>query len=104
MPKNVVEARTLPEWDRWQERMEKNLQNYVGMGAIEMVKVDELPRDAFEIKGVWAYSVKKVPGQDPVYKARLTAAGYSMKPWMYEESYTPVGSIGTIRFAIREAA
>lgn len=104
IPRNVAEARTLPEWSRWQERMMANLQKYLGMGAIKMVPVNDLPQNAFGIKGVWAYSVKQIPGKEPEYKARLTSAGYSMKPWMYDESYATVGNIGTIRFAIREAA
>jgi hypothetical protein len=104
VPKNVAEAKKLPEWPEWQQRMDANLRKYMDMGAITVVQMDAVPSHAFSIKGVWAFSNKKIVGLPDEYKARLTAAGYSMKPWMYEESYAPVGNIGSIRFIVREAA
>ena len=54
-----------------------------------------------EIKGVWAFSVKQPSNER---RARITAGGYSMAPWMYEESFAPVANMATLRYIIREAA
>ena len=69
--------------------------------AITLVKVKDLPDHAMEIKSVWAFSVKQPSNER---RARITAGGYSMAPWMYEESFAPVANMATLRYIIREAA
>ena len=103
VPKNLTEARALPEWPAWKNAMDVNIQKYMNMDppAITLVKVKDLPDHAMEIKGVWAFSVKQPANER---RARITAGGYSMAPWMYEESFAPVANMATLRLVIREAA
>lgn len=67
--------------------------------AITIVRTEDLPAHAMEIKGIWAFSEKEI-----LRKARITADGYSMAPWMHAESLAPVANMALFRYIVREAA
>ncbi|CAI7844816.1 unnamed protein product, partial [Closterium sp. NIES-53] len=73
-PRSYAEAITGPYSSQWQAAMDAEMASWKSTGTY----VDEVPPPGANIvDGMWIFSVKRLPGSPPVFKARYVARGFS---------------------------
>ena len=83
------EARKRPDWPKWEEAIQKELESLKQLGTYELVK---RPPGASIVGSKWVLRIKKnAAGEVEKYKAQLVAKGFTQIYGVnYYETYAPV--------------
>ena len=102
-PRSVEEARKQPDWPRWEEAINAELEQLTAMGTWEVV---DKPAGVNMVGSKWVFKVKKdVAGNVKCYKARLVAQGYTQVPGVnYFDTFMPVAKLASIQSVLALAA
>jgi hypothetical protein len=102
-PATYAEAINGKESDRWQTSMLDEMASLESNDTWELVS---LPPGCKAIGTKWEYKIKiDREGTPDRYKSRLVALGYRQKQGVdYQETFAPVGNIGSIRLLLALAA
>ena len=94
--RNLAEVKCGPDWLRWREGMEEELNALKEYTTWEIV---DDPKNANIVSCRWTYVLKKdLSGNIVCYKARLVVQGFSQMPGVdFFDTYTPVTKMATIR-------
>jgi hypothetical protein len=97
------EARKRPDWPKWQEAIQKELNSLEKMGTYRLVK---RPPGANVVDSRWVLRIKKnAAGEVEKYKARLVAKGFTQIYGVdYYETYAPVARLTSFRLLLALAA
>src|SRR5277367_5022654 len=88
IPQSYEEALSLPETNKWEEAMSKELDCHQER---ETWSLEEVPRGSKLVSCRWVYSVKRdITNAIVKFKARLVARGFSQREGIdYEDTYSP---------------
>lgn len=102
-PRSLAEAKQRPEWPRWEEAMEEELNALEVHGTWRLEKP---PPGANVVSCRWVFHAKKdASGNVYRYRARLVARGFSQIPGVdFFDMYAPVAKTASIRIALAFAA
>ncbi|KAF5378035.1 hypothetical protein D9757_011525 [Collybiopsis confluens] len=102
-PLTVDEARSRPDWPKWKEAMDAEIEQ---LNKLNTYKLTQCPPDRVPIANKWVYRVKRdADGKIIRYKARLVAKGFSQIPGIdFDETFAPVVRMETVRLLISIAA
>jgi hypothetical protein len=102
-PRDIREARRRPDWKRWEEAMEDEMQRLEKNHTWDLV---ERPKGANVVGSKWVYRIKKnAAGQIEKYRARLVAQGFSQIPGVdYFDTFAPVAKTTSTRVILTFAA
>ena len=102
-PLTIDEARTRPDWPKWDEAISKEL---ASLAAARTWDVVECPRGVNIIGCKWVFKIKRnAAGEINKYKARLVAKGYSQVHRIdYDETYVPVTRLASLCTILAVAA
>ena len=102
-PDAYQEARKRPDWPKWEEAIQKELESLKKTGTWELVK---RPPGANIVKSKWVLRIKKnAAGEIDKYKARLVAKGFTQIYGVdYYETYAPVARLSSFRLLLAIAA
>ena len=97
------EALKRPDWPKWSEAIDKELDGLKGSGTFELVK---RPSDTNIVGSKWVLKIKKdSAGEILKYKARLVAKGFTQIYGVdYYETYAPVARLASFRILLALAA
>ena len=97
------EAQKLPDWPKWEDAINKELDNLKATGTWELVK---RPTDTNVVDSKWVLRIKKnSAGEVEKYKARLVAKGFTQIYGVdYYETYAPVARLASFRILLAIAA
>lgn len=98
-----AEARRRPDWPKWQEAIQKELDSLKANGTWELV---ERPDNANVVDSKWVFRIKKnAAGEIEKYKARLVARGFTQIYGVdYYQTYAPVAKLSSFRLLLAVAA
>ncbi|CAI7790330.1 unnamed protein product [Closterium sp. NIES-54] len=94
-PTTFQEAITCTDADKWIAAIFQECEAFIRNDSFVNIP---LPADANLVKGKWAFRVKQLPGEEPVYKARYCAKGF-MQTWAkdYWFTFAPTTKPPTLR-------
>ncbi|CAI7860817.1 unnamed protein product [Closterium sp. NIES-53] len=94
-PSTFKEAIACPDADKWIAAIFLKCEAFIRNESFIDVP---LPADANLVEGKWVFRVKQLPGEDPVYKARYCAKGFT-QTWAedYWFTYAPTAKPPTLR-------
>ncbi|CAI7811940.1 unnamed protein product [Closterium sp. NIES-54] len=94
-PSTFKEAIACPDADKWIAAIFLECEAFIRNDSFVNVP---LPADANLVEGKWVFRVKQLPGEDPVYKARYCAKGFT-QTWAedYWFTYAPTAKPPTLR-------
>ena len=97
------EALKSPDWPKWEDAINKGLDNLKRFGTWEMVK---RPPNANVVDSKWVLRIKKnSAGEVKKYKARVVAKGFTQIYGIdYYETYAPVARLASFRILLALAA
>ena len=103
-PASVNEARRRPDWLKWKDAMQEELDSLERHGTYE--QVEHLPPGRKAVGCKWVFKLKLNPDNSIArYKARLVAKGYSQVPGQdYMETTSPVARLASYRALLSLAA
>lgn len=103
-PLNYDDAMKCSEWKQWTKAMQEEYESLVKAKTMTIVSIDR--NKVNPIKCKWVYKKKRdADGNICRYKARLVAKGYSQRHGIdYDETFSPVVRMKTIRFLLSVAA
>ncbi|CAI5464448.1 unnamed protein product [Closterium sp. Yama58-4] len=95
VPSTFQEAITCPDADKWIAAIFQECEAFIRNDSFVDVP---LPPDANLVEGKWIFRVKQLPGEDPVYKARYVAKGFT-QTWAedYWFTFAPTVKQATLR-------
>lgn len=98
-PSNAKEAKERPDWERWRNAMQDELEAHERNATWELTK---LPKDRKVIGSKWVFKIKyNADGTLDRYKARLVAQGFSQVEGVdFHETFAPVVRYATIRLIL----
>ncbi|UYV80744.1 hypothetical protein LAZ67_19001583 [Cordylochernes scorpioides] len=101
IPKDYEEAIACEDKKHWENAMLEEIQNIYSHQVWELVP---RPVNAEVVKSKWVFKISK-DQENKTYKARLIAMGYNQIPGReYNESFSPVIEIATLRTILSMAA
>ena len=102
-PQTVEDARTRPDWPRWQEAISAELKSLDEACTWDIVP---RPKNTNIVSCKWVFKIKRnAAGQIDKYKARLVARGFSQVHGVdYYETYAPVARLTSLRLILAVAA
>ena len=102
-PTNYKEAMEGPNSEKWLESMKSEIDS---MYANKVWTLVDIPEDRKAIENKWIFKKKTdADGNVSVYKARLVAKGFRQVQGVdYEETFSPVAMIKSIRILLAIAA
>jgi len=102
-PKTLTEARSRPDWPKWQEAMDREMKTLEDAGTWTDVP---RPTDKNVVSSKWVFHIKrKADGTVKKYKARLVARGFTQRFGIdYFDTYSPVARLASIRTILAIAA
>lgn len=102
-PEDFEEAINSKDSTHWQKAMEKEIKSLKENNTWNLT---ELPKGKKALPCKWVFRVKKNPdGSIERYKARLVVKGFKQKKGIdYNQTYSPVAKLGTIRAILSIAA
>ena len=103
-PSSYTEAVARPDAHVWHSAMDRERQSLTDMGAFEEV---ELPKGERTIGLKWVFDIKTDANGERLYgkeKARLVAQGFNQRPGQFDETYTPVAKMASVRILLAWAA
>ena len=97
------EARKRPDWPKWEQAIQKELESLKKSGTWGLVK---RPPGANVVDSKWVLRIKKnAAGEIEKYKARLVARGFTQIYGVdYYETYAPVARLSSFRLLLAIAA
>jgi hypothetical protein len=99
----IEEAKLSSHWSDWRAAMMKELQKLNSLHTWDVVT--SLPLQKKAIKFKWVLKMKVDMFNSLIYKARLTAKGYSQKPGIdFNETFSPVARFVSVRLVLALAA
>ncbi len=103
IPQSYEEAISSPNSNCWKKAMDDEMQSIY---TAQTFKIETKPILTRPIKCGWVFKIKYGPdGEILKYKARLVAKGYSQKKGLnYEETFSPVAKIKSVRTLVALAA
>ena len=101
-PRSLKEAMESPDWAEWEAAMQKEFESITRLGTFEL---GELPPDRKAIGSRWVFRKKRGLNDEPIYKARIVAQGFTQIPGVdFFQTYAPVARIESIRLLMAIAA
>ena len=101
VPKSYEAAISSPEADEWRQAMDDEM---TALEENNTFKLSNLPSNRKCVGGKWVYSVKPGIENQPQYKARYCAKGFTQKSGIdYEETFAPTARMTTLRTLIHVA-
>ena len=103
-PSSFAEAHAQSDASVWRAAMDREKRSLDEMGAFEEA---DLPPGERVIGLKWVYAFKtdadghNIPGKE---KARVVAQGFNQRPSQYDETYTPVAKMASVRLLLAWAA
>ena len=100
-PNSYSEAINRIDAEKWITAMQKEMES---MKDNEVYELRELPKGKKVVGSRWVYTVKDNPNEEPVYKARFVAKGFSQVEGIdYLNTYSPTAKMTTVRMTIQYA-
>ena len=98
-PLSYAEARRGPEWEKWKESIEEELE---GLSKQRTWSVVDIPEGANLMKTKWVFKKKKTKeGTIERYRACLVCKGYSQVHGVdYDQTFSPVVRHSTMRIVL----
>jgi hypothetical protein len=102
-PKTLKEARSRPDWPKWQEAMDREIATLEEAGT--WITVPKPPNKNI-VGSKWVFRIKrKSDGSIEKYKARLVARGFTQKFGIdYFDTFSPVARLASFRTILAIAA
>ena len=102
IPNTFQEAMSSPDSHRWKSAMDEEVSTLQENNTYTLIK---LPKDKSVIGGRWVFDVKPGINNEPKYKARYVAKGFSqIKDRDYDETFAPTARLTSIRMILQIAA
>lgn len=94
-PFTYQEALLSPDAELWQKAMDSELISLCENSAFTSVPQ---PKDKSIVGGRWVYKIKRNADNEPYYKARYVAKGYSQIPGIdFQDTFSPTAKIASVR-------
>ena len=101
IPQTYEEAVASQDADKWKAAMDTEVNTLEQNTTWD---ITTLPEDREIVRGKWVYAVKQAPGENPKYKARYVAKGYSQLHGLdYDETFSPTTRFTSIRTLLHKA-
>ena len=102
-PRTIEEARTRPDWPKWEEAINAELMSLANAHTWDIV---ERPTNTNIVSSKWVFKIKKnAAGEIDKYKARLVARGFTQIYGVdYYDTYAPVARLASLRLILAIAA
>ena len=102
-PTTIEEAKTRPDWSRWEEAINAELKSLDNTHTWNVV---DRRKDTNVVSCKWVFKIKKnAVGEIDKYKARLVARGFTQQYSVdYNETYAPVARLTSLRLILVIAA
>ena len=101
IPKSYQDAISSPEFSKWIEAMNEELD---ALWDNETFELTPLPEGRTSVGGKWVYAIKLDPNGEEKYKARFVAKGYSQAQGIdYHETFSPTVRITSVRILMQLA-
>lgn len=97
------EAMRQPDWEKFAEAMDNEIQQQVSMGVYTLIHRDQVPEGATVLPAVWQLRRKRDirTGEIKKYKARCNIDGSRMRHGEhYDQTYAPVAGWSSIRLLL----
>ena len=100
LPTNYAEAVKGEDAEKWKHAMDEEMNS---LKSNNTFTVTELPKEKTVVGEKWVYTVKGNP-ENPVYKARFVAKGYSQIAGVdFSETFSPTARMESIRMLVQVA-
>ena len=98
-PTTIEEAKTCPDWPRWEEAINAELKS---LNDAHTWNVVNHPKDTNIVSCKWVFKIKKnAVGKIDKYKMHLVACGFTQQYSVnYNETYTPVARLTSLRLIL----
>ena len=102
-PMTVDEAKTRPDWPKWEEAINAELKSLEDAHTWNVV---EHPKNTNVVSCKWVFKIKKnAAGEIDKYKAHLVVRGFTQQYGVdYDETYAPVARLASLRLILAIAA
>lgn len=103
-PMNIKEAMQMPDWPKWKEAIDKEMQS-IKKDTVTKMKRKDIPPGRKAIGCKWVLKVKRgSEGEILKYKARLVAKGFAQKPGVdFTHTFAPTVKMSAIRVILTMA-
>jgi hypothetical protein len=102
-PTTVDDAKTRPDWPKWEEAINAELKS---LDEAHTWNVVERPKNMNIVSCKWVFKIKKnSAGEIDKYKARLVACGFTQQYGVdYDETYAPIAPLASLQLILGIAA